>query len=115
MWIASRFGFFSIVKWPARELWQVRARIGYDLESLKKALKSNAEIIETLDSDYRFRILLTEKEIQKVFKLFGQTIDYSNFKAHIGSSPEQRHKLNAYHQIWQIMHREQIKRYPQDV
>ncbi len=31
------------------------------------------------------------------------TLDYDNFKSKIGRTPDQKSKLDAYHEIWGVM------------
>jgi hypothetical protein len=107
MWIASKYGFFSIVKSSqVNSEWMIRGRVKNDLALLKEAVEISSEILETLDSDYRYRLIVNQAELSQVMNAFS-AIDYSNFKGHIATLPEQRHKLDAYHRIWSIMYQTQ--------
>jgi hypothetical protein len=100
MWIASTSGFFSIVQHrdlPDRIM--VRSRVKKDLESLFDLCR----IIHTPDGDYHWRVLATKKEVGELFLDSLMNINYSNFKNQVAQIPEQRDKLDAYHEIWRVM------------
>lgn len=103
MWIASKFGWFSIVK--KTDGWHVRARVRQDLENLIRAgdICKRWTIIETPDADYRYRFIVGKVGINRVFDALERSVDYPNFKAEIAALPDQRHKLRAYHEIWEKM------------
>lgn len=107
MWIASKFGWFSIVqKTPG--VWHVRARVKRDLDNLKKAAEIPGEIERWPDADYRFRIIVEDPAVVvRIFMEFASSIDYSNFKSMILTRPDQRAKIAAYHEIWGEMHAHQ--------
>lgn len=116
MWIASTLGFFSIVKKGHPGEWQVRARTRRDIENLANAINhkpllGDQRIIETGNSDYRFRIVVDWRGKQNVMKALEDTIDYSNFKSKIAMVEDQRGKLSAYHDIWVIMERFQPRKH----
>lgn len=100
MWIASTDGFISIVQHrELPDMLMVRARVQKDLLSLFPA----AQIIETLDADYRFRVLVPKKEMATLIAQKILDLDYPNFKSKIARSPSQKDKLAAYHEIWGVM------------
>lgn len=103
MWIASKFGWFSIVK--KTDGWHVRARIRQDLENLIRAadICKRWTIIETPKADYRYRIIVTEEGLNKIFLFLKKSIDYPNFKSEIASNLTQWTKCHAYHRIWSEM------------
>ncbi len=108
MWIASKFGFFSIVQKhaPAEGTpagYHVRARLHADLENLLHAARLRKEIQEWPDADYRYRFIGSEADVDQVMACLAATLDYDNFKSKIGRTPEQRSKLDAYHEIWSVM------------
>ena len=111
MWIASKLGFFSVVAHKSEpETTQIRARVRQDLVNLLahhgRSKKGQATpIIETLDSDYRFRIIVPKKTATKMVEEMARDIDYPNFKTAIAGLPDQREKLHAYHEIWHSMAR----------
>lgn len=100
MWIASTSGFYSIVQhrdFPDQVL--IRARVKKDLESIFDP----SRIVFTPDGDYQYRVFLNKAEAGKIFLDKMMKIDYSNFKNHVAQNPEQRDKLDAYHEIWRVM------------
>ena len=106
MWIASKFGFFSIVR-KSEEQFHVRARIHSDLENLLVAADLDEKIHENDISDYKYRLVVGKDAVRKITSSMAETLDYSNFKNQIAETPSQEHKLGAYHQIWEIMYGEQ--------
>ncbi|ERM80782.1 hypothetical protein P872_20990 [Rhodonellum psychrophilum GCM71 = DSM 17998] len=108
MWIASTFGFISIVQhWDQTDTFLVRARLKKDLQ----LLFDDKRILEIPSADYRYRVLVKKQEMADVLVKMIKDIDYPNFKNEIASLPEQRDKLSAYHEIWGLMkdHSEQLK------
>lgn len=100
MWIASTDGFISIVQhreFPDTLL--VRARVQKDL----LCLFPEAAILETLDADYRFRVLVSKKDVAALIAQKILDLDYPNFKNKIANVPSQKDKLTAYHEIWEVM------------
>jgi len=111
MWIVMNDSYVSIVKDREDDMGVVvRARVKEDLESLFG--KDHAEdIIETDDSDYRFRLFLDQAYVAAVIEDRVMNIDYDNFK----NSVKQSWRKMAYTQIWNIMHRVQEDTYPRMV
>ena len=105
MWIASRFGWVSIVRKGGNgKEWQIRARVRKDLLSLIAAAKlQDQKVIETFDSDYRYRIVLEKEQLGRVFEALESSIDYPNFKSVVAKIRGQEKHLQAYHKIWAIM------------
>jgi len=100
MWIASKFGYFSIVK--KRDGYHVRARKQSDLDSLLEGL-TNEEVKVWDKADYRFRIVTKDKDlVMSIFEKLGESIDYDNFKNSLLKT-SQSDKLSFYHRIWNIM------------
>lgn len=101
----TKLGFYSIVLVKNQKQYQIRARSRQDLENLLKAI--NAEkinIIETTDSDYRFRILVwSSNDMKAIFEVLCKSIDYDNFKRMIAGSPDQHEKSMYYGDIWGTM------------
>lgn len=108
MWIASKFGWFSIVKEKSGPGFMVRARSRADLEQLTAAVAACNEeklpaIIETPEADYRFRIVIGNSQLWDVMEALVESVDYSNFKGEIAKTKGQRDKLEPYHRIWSVM------------
>lgn len=104
MWIASKYGFYSIVK--KEDVFHVRARCRADLENLRVASGIDDDVKESYPgSDYPWRLIVGGESLAKVFDSLEESIDYGNFKGMIGGTPNQRNKLDAYHRIWAEMNR----------
>jgi hypothetical protein len=108
MWIVMNDSFVSIVKDREDGLGVVvRARVREDLVSLFG--ESHAEdIIETEDSDYRFRLFLDQAYVAAAIENRVMGVDYHNFK----DSVKQSWRKNAYMKIWHIMYDVQENTYP---
>jgi len=105
MWIATKNGFFSIVK--KEDAYHVRARVKGDLERLLDAAKRNDDFtgdypIESWpDADYRYRIRLQEgRDYRTLFQVLGESVDYNNFKDKIADTEHQSEKCDAYSTLW---------------
>lgn len=97
MWICTKLGFYSIVFKPT-EGWHIRARVRGDLESLLKAInRPDLEILKSWPgSDYPWRMILSEPDLQLVMQALTKSIDYGNFKGQIARTPDQSGKLPVY-------------------
>ncbi len=109
MWVASKIGFFSVTISKEDGPAQFRARVYGDLDELRAFLSEKGiALSETLTiptADYRYRAFLDRDQLSAVFGALAETINYSNFKGEIGASPTQRHKLGAYHDVWEVLYR----------
>jgi hypothetical protein len=106
MWLATKNGFFSIVK---REdgVYHIRARSIEDLVELRGEVPEleGLSITETTEADYIARICFTDPEtLSGVMSHFAKSIDYGNFKNMIHERESQEDKLTAYSRIWGIMY-----------
>jgi hypothetical protein len=108
MWIASKYGWFSLVKKDGG--YHVRARVEEDLRLLQIAVGGDFAKLKrhlTPEADYCSRVFVPEegsKEvIASIMATLGDSVDYANFKSMIASSPEQRDKLHYYHGVWARM------------
>jgi hypothetical protein len=103
MWIANKYGFFSIVenRFSTGEEDQlvVRARVEGDLRNLFK----NKKILFSEESDYAYRVFITRTELSNLMVKFSETLDYSNFKDSIKKNEDQWDKSPYYSRIWHIM------------
>ena len=102
MWIASKLGFYSIVKksGPDGVAYHVRGRTVEDLERLKEAAKLENTIFFWDTADYKFRMLVSKPELKLIMAALADGVTYPNFKTEIASTAHQRPKLPAYHQLW---------------
>lgn len=106
MWLATKFGFYSIVQTKNREdLFMVRARAEKDLLNLKEKILflHNRKIKRTEDSDYMFRMFLDKPEVDILMIFMSNNIDYSNFKDEVHNIKNQRDKVPFYMRIWSVM------------
>ena len=101
MWIASKYGFYSIIQ--KDDGFHVRGRLKQDLENLKKHSGLDCEVLKWDTADYRYRMIVPADKIAGVFTVLLDSIDYSNFKSMVGKTEGQREKLGAYHEVWGIM------------
>ena len=106
MWIASKFGFYSIVCKDDDEF-HIRARLRVDLENLLVATNIDEKIHQSDRADYRYRLVVGSDAVKKVFSILCESINYPNFKNQIAETPSQEDKLDAYHDIWSVMYQEQ--------
>lgn len=97
MWLCTRLGFFSIVQ--KDDTFHIRARCQADLEHLVRAAGDGEPVKSYAGSDYPWRIICPAQELPKFMSAITASIDYSNFKSAIGTSPSQRSKIGAYHDI----------------
>ena len=94
MWIATKVGFFSIVR-KDKDEYHVRARVCQDLTELMELAGVECELFESKNADYRFRLVIDQETLEVIgAKLFAQ-IDYGNFKNRILESDTQCEKANA--------------------
>ena len=107
MWIASQFGFYSIVC-KDEDQFHVRARLKGDLQNLLEATGLEEEIHESDYSDYKYRLVVGHDAVRKITSTLAETLDYPNFKNKIAETSSQESKLDAYHQIWGVMYEEQV-------
>ena len=83
MWIFTNKGFVSIVEdRNDPDYLLIRARIKGDLERLFEDVVNScsAEISETPDADYRFRVRLPRELVTRAIQKEVQSVDYDNFK-----------------------------------
>lgn len=105
MWLFTPFGFFSAVRDKrTNESIVVRARIKRHLEQLLGQTGETATILETPDSDYRWRIFLSPEQWTKMAAELARQIDYCNFKSE--AERRQRYHDDPYcgmlHDIWDL-------------
>jgi hypothetical protein len=105
MWIASKYGFFSVVLKDGHH--HIRARMESDLKALilHHPRAGEFSVEEWPSADYRYRIRIPEQDpaFGEFMRILASSVDYPNFKNQISANPDQRHKLDAYHRIWGIL------------
>jgi hypothetical protein len=99
MWVFLNDSFFSIVQDRNDEnMVAVRARVEGDLE---RTFGGQHEVLETEDSDYRFRMFLNKEYVSNVMKEKVLSIDYDNFKDSINKKDINR--KSYYTRVWAVM------------
>jgi hypothetical protein len=102
MWIVMNDSYISAVQDRNNKMnLVVRARVREDLENAFPSLKQ--DIIESTDSDYRFRLFMTKQFLCGVMNTKIMNIDYDNFK----NSVKQNWRHDAYLAIWSVMYKVQ--------
>lgn len=76
----------------------IRARVKGDLE---KFFGSNVPVIETEDSDYRFRVFVKKEFFAHMMKKRIEDIEYTNFKDSIPKNDSNRYYY--YTKVWSVM------------
>ena len=110
MWIATKYGWFSMVRAHDGIRFMVRARRKSHLEELIYAMDflkvSNTQIVETVHTDYKFRIFITEAQLKMIMLEMVEDLDYSNFKNEAKEFQEGRqvegtdNYIESLHQVW---------------
>ena len=97
MWLFTKHGFYSVVTArgptgaPVPEHMMVRARRRDHLQNLLDKFPeefSGRFIVETTESDYRFRLFLLKEDWIDVAAQLAAEITYNNFKDQIADQPE---------------------------
>lgn len=99
MWVFLNDAFFSIVQHREdSETVVVRARVKGDLE---KTFGNQFAVLETEESDYRFRMFLNKEFVSDTMKQKVLNIDYGNFKDSISKKDYDRKQ--HYTRVWSVM------------
>jgi hypothetical protein len=104
MWLATKHGFYSIVH-KSNGHFHVRGRVRKDLENLIALVGLETELHEWPLADYRYRVIVTRAQFTRIMAALALDLDYPNFKSQIAATPDQRGKLSAFHEIWEILSR----------
>ena len=96
MWLATKHGFFSIIRHSETE-WYVRGRVMQDLENLRALMEWPGSVQRWPSADYRYRLIITRDQLTALFITLAEDIDYGNFKSMIAKRPDQEAKLESYH------------------
>ena len=103
MWLLTKHGAYSLVK-KGENQFHVRARVRRDLENLiERVPLPGAPTHFSRTTDYPFRLIVGGNDVLKIMHFLGETIDYSNFKDTVNSTPDQRDKHSVYGQIWHLL------------
>lgn len=103
MWVASRLGFFSIVR-DLRDASavQVRARRRAHLDALRR-LAAEAGVrmdapISTPGRDYPWRVIVADRHLPTLLAALAADVEYTNFKAAVGR--EDPDAAAVYGRVW---------------
>lgn len=111
MWIASKYGFFSVVQFQGDggdDKILVRARRRSHLQSLRSEFDIDADILDTSDGlhDYPYRFIIPRLEWVSLIMQMGDDIDYPNFKNAVRHSTLNKKGGSSYasflSRIWQL-------------
>lgn len=85
----------------------VRARTREHLESLQKHFPqlTAAEITDTTNTDYRFRMVVAKTVWAEVAQELAAEIDYGNFKDRAERRSHDDRYVDALHDVWGVMKR----------
>jgi hypothetical protein len=107
MWLVTTRGFYSVVdKGDRPGHLCVRARVRADLENLfelESLAVYSGDVIETHNSDYRFRVYVTREDWVAAAVELAREIDYPNFKSAVKARQGQD-RADAYLDVWQALY-----------
>ena len=96
MWLFTRTGFVSVVQKPSdveAGTLTVRSRDYESLDCLREDIYrlydydiGQADIVEDLNTDYRYRMVITREEMKRYMVAIVDGIQYENFKNEVTSS-----------------------------
>lgn len=104
MWLYTDIGFFSIVQKDGAGTLTIRSRVKRDLVRFMLVLNQSLDvyplpkIVESFDSDYRYRIIIPAKQAAKAVEVLVSCIRYDNFKDEIQRKDPER--VAIYNRIW---------------
>ena len=108
MWLVTDRGFYSVVDKGDREGHLcVRGRVRADIDALFEldSMKAYADdVIETHDSDYRYRVYVRREDWVAAAADLAGRIDYDNFKNAVGRL-QGYERSRAYSKVWQDLYR----------
>ncbi len=113
MWIITKIGFFSIIQKPwniSTGTLTIRARVRSDLEGLKAYLTDMSDIVESEDSDYRFRSVAERGAVEAAMAALIADIGYSNFKSEVAVTAGYA-RAAVYSDVWHDLYRLQSRQY----
>lgn len=105
MWVFMNDSFLSIVESEDKNKLSIKSRIPGDLEAFFGKKIKDQKIIESEDTDYRYRVFADRKLVSDILKEKVQSINYTNFK----NSVVDKTKHDAYFNVWQVMNDVQDK------
>lgn len=105
MWLFTKHGYYAIVKDKKEEdTYWLRGRIEADLNNVIELMDlENPEILYKDYADYKYRIKLSKKEFIDFMLNIADNLDYSNFKSMMDNNANQRHKIFAYYEVYNVL------------
>lgn len=108
MWLFCEDGFFSIVQDKVdKEKVCVRARSVADIRRFARAVELltgiSVKVITTPKADYLFRVVISKRAWKKVAGFYAESIEYDNFKEHMGEMCRSKVFMKALHDVWTTM------------
>jgi hypothetical protein len=101
MWVMTTHGFYSTVR--SREgMAMVRGRDRGDLERFLEVTGSDAEILETVGTDYPCRVVVPRETWAAFLRSEAEAIDYRNFKDAV-TAAQGRGRHDVYMQVWSAL------------
>jgi hypothetical protein len=102
MWIITAHGFYSVVQKPedvANGTVTIRARVRADLEALGAYLPTMGAIVDSVETDYRYRIVAPRADFSSAVAAMANEIGYDNFKSAVAArqGPE---RAEVYSSLW---------------
>lgn len=116
MWLFTQYGFFSVV--CARQgrgavgqpvdldRMMVRSRSKEHLVALQQRFEpqlGESPIVETDNSDYRYRIFIPKIAWNTIQSALADEIDYDNFKSAVSKAGGTTEYLHALHDVWSVL------------
>lgn len=102
MWLMIPGGFYSVVQKPEDRdggMLTVRARVASDLKVLRHFIPSMGEVVESENSDYRFRVQAHRIDFSFAMMKIGMNINYDNFKDEV-LKVQGLERANTYTSVW---------------
>lgn len=105
MWLFTKHGYYAIVRDNKNEdIYWLRGRLEADLTNVLELIDiENPEITYKDYADYKYRIKLTKKEFIDFMLNIADNLDYSNFKSMMDNNANQRHKIFAYYEVYNVL------------
>ena len=115
MWLFTRYGFFSVVLARKIQVGRVTEEVDHDTVMIRARCRQHinalvarfpnlcdGEVLETRDTDYRFRMVVPRAAFAETVKVLVGEIDYTNFKSACAeASPNDGAYHEALHNVWE--------------
>jgi len=105
MWLFTKHGYYAVVKdYKEDDVFWIRARIKEDLDNILAEIDLKNPSIQYKDyADYKYRLKVSKKEFTEIMLFFAEHLDYSNFKNMMDDNANQRHKIFAYYEVYNVL------------